>query len=243
MSVEPGTVLDIYTAKTMLAVEKTEEPSAPEPDATEEPVDPVEADDDGLEERIMLALTEMNDAYQKALTRAAEKKESSPSAVTEETPPVVPPVPEPETPESVPVEEPMPADPPVTKPVTPTGKKTVHLVKWGDTLTSVANDYSVSIADIRAWNALKGDTLKANSSLVIYTESSTEETQNEVESPPDSPETEKSEATIYVVQSGDTISKIAREHNTTLKALLTLNDLDNANSIIVGQKLKVPTIN
>lgn len=46
-------------------------------------------------------------------------------------------------------------------------------------------------------------------------------------------------ADTYVVKSGDSLSKIAHEHNTTVKALRSANDL-KTNKIIVGQKLKLP---
>jgi LysM repeat protein len=47
-------------------------------------------------------------------------------------------------------------------------------------------------------------------------------------------------ADTYVVKSGDSLSKIAHEHNTTVKALRAANDL-KTNKIIVGQKLKLPS--
>jgi LysM repeat protein len=44
----------------------------------------------------------------------------------------------------------------------------------------------------------------------------------------------------YTVLAGDTVSKIARAHNTTNEIILALNGLKDANQIKVGQKLKVP---
>ena len=41
----------------------------------------------------------------------------------------------------------------------------------------------------------------------------------------------------YIVQSGDTLSSIARKYNTTINALTKLNDISNPNSIYVGQRL------
>jgi hypothetical protein len=46
-------------------------------------------------------------------------------------------------------------------------------------------------------------------------------------------------ATIYVVKSGDTLSRIARAHGTTVKAIETANGL-NGDRIVVGAKLKIP---
>jgi len=47
-------------------------------------------------------------------------------------------------------------------------------------------------------------------------------------------------AAVYLVKSGDTLSHIARAHNTTIKALKSANDLAT-DKIVVGQKLKIPT--
>jgi LysM repeat protein len=47
-------------------------------------------------------------------------------------------------------------------------------------------------------------------------------------------------AAVYFVRSGDTLSRIARTHNTTIKALKSANDLAT-DKIVVGQKLKIPT--
>jgi LysM repeat protein len=44
---------------------------------------------------------------------------------------------------------------------------------------------------------------------------------------------------VYVVKSGDTLTKIAREHNTTVKALQAENKLTTT-QIKVNQKLKIP---
>ena len=43
----------------------------------------------------------------------------------------------------------------------------------------------------------------------------------------------------YVVQKGDTLTKIAKEHDSSVNCLKTLNNLPNANLIVVGQKLIV----
>jgi len=45
--------------------------------------------------------------------------------------------------------------------------------------------------------------------------------------------------TFYVVKSGDFLSKIARTHGTTVKALRAANSLKN-DGIVVGQKLRLP---
>jgi len=45
----------------------------------------------------------------------------------------------------------------------------------------------------------------------------------------------------YTVQSGDTLSAIAARFNTTVAAIVNLNDLNNANNLRVGQELLIPS--
>jgi LysM repeat protein len=46
--------------------------------------------------------------------------------------------------------------------------------------------------------------------------------------------------TIYVVKSGDSLTRIAKAHGTTVKALKAANGLEN-DRIVVGARLKIPT--
>ena len=46
--------------------------------------------------------------------------------------------------------------------------------------------------------------------------------------------------TIYTVVSGDTLSRIAAKHGTTVKALADYNSIKNPNLIRVGQKIRIP---
>jgi LysM repeat protein len=56
-----------------------------------------------------------------------------------------------------------------------------------------------------------------------------------------SPQITQGEAavTVYAVKQGDTLTKIAKAHNTTLSAIRALNGL-KTDRILVGQKIKVP---
>lgn len=56
------------------------------------------------------------------------------------------------------------------------------------------------------------------------------------------PQAQKEEAgqSLYTVKKGDSISKIASRHGTTSKKIMELNSIKNANTIKIGQKLKLP---
>lgn len=50
---------------------------------------------------------------------------------------------------------------------------------------------------------------------------------------------DKKEDIVYTVEKGDTLSAIAKKYDTTVKALVEKNNIENANYIRVGQKLKI----
>jgi LysM repeat protein len=49
-------------------------------------------------------------------------------------------------------------------------------------------------------------------------------------------------AGLYVVQSGDTLSLLADEFNTTVEEILVANDLTDPNDLQVGQELVIPSL-
>lgn len=59
--------------------------------------------------------------------------------------------------------------------------------------------------------------------------------------PPATTAAVKTAETIYVVKSGDTLSKIAKSHGVSIKALKSANDLAS-DHIVVGAKLKMPQV-
>ena len=65
-------------------------------------------------------------------------------------------------------------------------------------------------------------------------------TEPRTETPRRSTRIQKSQRYTYIVQRGDTVWDIAREHCTTVKAISRLNGLGRGNVIDVGQRLKLP---
>ena len=47
--------------------------------------------------------------------------------------------------------------------------------------------------------------------------------------------------TTHVVQAGESLSRIAVRYGVTVQALVTANNIANANQIYVGQRLRIPT--
>ncbi|RID83688.1 peptidoglycan endopeptidase [Peribacillus asahii] len=106
-----------------------------------------------------------------------------------------------------------------------------HVVKLGDTLTSIAARYNTSTSKLLALNPNISNPNRIYVGQSIRVSGQASATTATVSS---------SSSTTYKVKSGDTLSKIARTHNTTVKALLSLNpSISNANAIRVGQSIKL----
>jgi LysM repeat protein len=101
----------------------------------------------------------------------------------------------------------------------------IHIVQWGESLTSIARRYGISITDIVQANGITNpDYIYAGQRLVIPTGAAP---------PPPGP------TGTYVVQRGDTLTGIARRFGTTVNAILALNRILDPNLIYVGQCLRI----
>lgn len=124
----------------------------------------------------------------------------------------------------------------------------VHTVESGQTLFAVSRLYDVTIAEIQSWNNLEGTQLSEGQELVIF-----QALQDERSEPRDlsnrSDDTEPRESiireregsrgtTYYTVRSGDTLTRIAREHDMTVDQLRELNNLQS-DMLSIGQQLTV----
>lgn len=106
---------------------------------------------------------------------------------------------------------------------------TVHVVQWGESLTSIAAYYGVSVQAIVAANGLSNpDFVYVGQRLTIPRAGP-----GPGYGPPGGGQR-------YVVQPGDTLSNIAWKFGTTVAALMSANGLSNADFIYVGQVLNVP---
>lgn len=147
-------------------------------------------------------------------------------------------------------------------------KTKYYTVKRGDNLGEIAAKYSVTVADIKKWNRLKSNTVARGKSLKIQTNESVVQSikkEQKTDSLPieiktDNQQIAASEAKIskeekgkkliktdtlslevasyYVVQKGDNLSTIAKNHNVTVAEIKEWNHLSNA-SIQLGMSLQV----
>ena len=110
---------------------------------------------------------------------------------------------------------------------TPSPDPLIHRVRPGDTLSGISQIYDVPITSIMEINGLSDrDALVVNQQLRLPEDARV----------PDG----NSIPGTYTVRSGDTLSAIAVNFGVSLDDLMVANGLADANSIFVGQELRLP---
>ena len=99
-----------------------------------------------------------------------------------------------------------------------------YVVKSGDTLYKIANNFNTTPSAIMNINNLTSTNLSLNQVLKI----------------PTVKEEEIIDYNTYTVKSGDSLYKLANSFNTTVEKIKDLNNLTN-NNLSIGQVLKIPT--
>ncbi|CAG9620610.1 C40 family peptidase [Sutcliffiella rhizosphaerae] len=106
-----------------------------------------------------------------------------------------------------------------------------YVVKSGDSLWKIANSNQVSVNNLKTWNNLKSDLIFPGQTLLVKKNGATA---------PSQPTPTVPSTSTYTIKSGDTLSVIARNHNTTLSEILKWNpDIKDVNRIFVGQVVKI----
>ena len=108
----------------------------------------------------------------------------------------------------------------------------VHVIEPGDTLSTVAKQYNVEIANLAAYNQILdynhvvlGQKLRIPPVGVTITEPAVE--------------TMPGADGYHVVREGDSMSAIARRYSLTLEELMALNEIDEPNLVRMGTMLRV----
>jgi LysM repeat protein len=112
----------------------------------------------------------------------------------------------------------------------PATYKMIHTVASGETLSGIANRYGASVQNISLWNGLESSVIKVGQKLTLFIGP-------DAETADDAPE---ARTITYDVQPGDTLSKIARDFKTSRQLLMSLNDINDPNTLRVGQTLTIP---
>ena len=99
-----------------------------------------------------------------------------------------------------------------------------HKVKRGETLSSIAEDYKVSISSLQGWNNISDNKIIAGEDLKIGKSSGSN--------------SQLSKDGYHIVEKGESLYSIAKQYNTSVQKLKSLNNLSSSR-IVIGQKLKV----
>jgi LysM repeat protein len=115
-----------------------------------------------------------------------------------------------------------------------------YTVKSGDNLSKIAAACNVTVADLLKANPEIKDPNVIRSGLVLRLKPSAATPTTNPTSPTSTPA--PANAGEYVVQRGDTLSKIATRFGTTVQAILSVNPkITNPAVIYVGQVIKLPS--
>ncbi len=132
------------------------------------------------------------------------------------------------------VPPPVEPTPPVN--MAPAPESGEYVIAQGDTFSSIAKKTGVSVKAIQEANpTLDPRRLKIGQKIIIPSQSATMAPSAAAPGAP----VEAGGEMVYVVKSGDNLSKIARQHGVTVKEIRTANNLIT-DRIVVGQKLKIP---
>ncbi len=109
-----------------------------------------------------------------------------------------------------------------------------HIVKSGETLSKIAQQYNVTENDLKTWNTdkINGDTIFKGSKLVIYQDQTSKGSVQANKKIDASPK-------YYRIKKGETLSSISRKYGITLIQLRKLNPGINPNLIKKGQKIRI----
>lgn len=103
--------------------------------------------------------------------------------------------------------------------------ETYHTVKAGDSLWKIAQEYGVSVEEIKQLNQLKADGIKIGSKLCVGV--TADQPVVEPTAADEGNDPVESVEKIYIVQAGDSLNGIARQFGTTVEMLKRLNNLTN----------------
>lgn len=114
-----------------------------------------------------------------------------------------------------------------------TAEAATYTVQKGDTLSKIAQHHQVTIEDIMKWNNLSKDTIFVAQKLEIQKQTTSEGTKLSTPST-----SVKPTAGSHTVAKGDTLSKIAKQYNVSIKDIQEWNKLEK-DIIYIGQVLKI----
>jgi LysM repeat protein len=125
-------------------------------------------------------------------------------------------------------------------PAPATGEAKEYVIAKGDTLGAIARKNGVSLKALTEANPnVNAKKLQIGQKVQIPAGTAALATTNAPGATPALAGATPADGDVYVVKTGDTLTKIAKTHGTTFKKIMAMNDLKTT-SIRAGQKLKLP---
>lgn len=121
------------------------------------------------------------------------------------------------------------------------GHTTYHVVKVGETLTSIARQYHVTIEDLKRVNNLTTDVAQKDKKLIIPVKAGTKPSKEVVPETAAKKKASKPTTMIsYRVKEGDNLTLLARKYGVSVATLKELNKLES-DTIEIEQLLVIPS--
>ncbi|MEN3272092.1 MAG: hypothetical protein V7636_853 [Actinomycetota bacterium] len=115
------------------------------------------------------------------------------------------------------------------------GSAGTYVVRPGDTLSSIAAKFGVSVKSLAEANHItNSDKVYAGRSLTVPG--------GVVKAEAAAPAVPAVVATTHTVAAGETLTGIAARYGTTVGAVVSANKLGNANHVVIGARLRVPNV-
>lgn len=126
----------------------------------------------------------------------------------------------------------------ISEETTPSTNAKMYYVHSGDSLYRIAHNHGISLTTLLEWNHLSVDSIIHPGQGLIVSDGSSSSSEEAAPTAEVSEETSSSSATTYIVQPGDGLWRIAKNHGLTLDELKSINQL-TSNIIQPGQVLIV----
>ena len=123
----------------------------------------------------------------------------------------------------------------IKEPTTPP-QPTTYKVQKGDTLYSISQKFNTTVDEIKRLNNISSNNIYINQELYIPSTNTLPSTPLPI---PPINDDENEEYSEYIVQKGDSLWKISRDYNISVKDLIELNNLTTT-TLQIGDKLLVP---
>lgn len=117
-------------------------------------------------------------------------------------------------------------------------KKQVHLVKRGETLSSISRKYKVNVSELKSWNHLRKSSVMRGQKLIVYRKvmEPAKNTQVAERAAPQKQKATRIKMRYHTVQNGDTLWNISQQYGLTVDRIKKANRI-KGNEIKPGMRL------